>query len=173
LGGSNVPEGKVMFAGIHGQYYWTEWDSEFLSELLADLPEVVLGKFLINTSFDSGSFVLSSEEIDRGWHKHHALAISPAILDILEIPHDQYDEWYIFASPPGLDVFDECEVFINYGGFSLQGSNCKGLQERFWEQLNSIAPEAYLAEGDRLLFVTRSKEVFDRALQWTRREKYA
>jgi hypothetical protein len=149
-----------MFKGTYENYYWVEWEvnDHFLRGLLSQFPQIVLGKYLVNTSFDSGSLMLADEEIAQGWYKHNDLAISPSITDVLSIPYDQYDEWYVFNSPK---TFDNYEVFVNYGGFSLHDSAFAEIQERFWQQLGYISPETFLAEGDFLICVTKDAKLFN------------
>src|SRR3954452_2942757 len=146
-----------MFTGTRHGYYWVEWQDEFLSDLLSVFPQLVLGKCLVNTAFDSGTLNLSPEELGEGWFKHGKLAVSPPITDVW-IPHDQFDEWYVFDSPT---TFDECEVFVNYSGFSLHDPAFGEFQERFWRQLARLAPESYVAEGDNLICVTRDLNLFN------------
>jgi hypothetical protein len=76
------------------------------------------------------------------------------------------------------------EVFVNYGGFSLSPPSLtrppqdptwdqvalreserlvSEIQTRFWSQLESLAPLAYLAEGDQLTLVTKSESEHNRA----------
>ncbi len=146
--------------GNYKNYYWVEWQerNKFLRNLLSKFPQIVLGKYLVNTSFDSGSLMLDDEEIAQGWHKYNDLAISSSITDVKSIHSDQYDEWYIFNSPK---TFDNYEVFVNYGGFSLHNPTYKELQERFWQQLEYLTPESFLAEGDHLICVTKDVNLFN------------
>lgn len=147
----------MKFTGKRDDYFWVEWRDDFLGDLLSAFPQVVLGKHLVNTSFDSGSLTLAPEEIEQGWRKHNELALSPPIADVSLIPKDQYDEWYVFASPP---TFENYEVFVNYGGFSLHDFLVEH-QERFWRQIERLAPESYLAEGDNLICVTRNEPLYN------------
>ncbi len=149
-----------MFRGKNKNYYWVEWQErdKFLRTLLSKFPQIVIGKYLVNTSFDSGSLMLSDEEIAQGWYKHKDLTISPAINDIKSIPYDQFDEWYVFDSPQN---FDNYEVFVNYGGFSLQDNAFAEFQERFWWQLEYLNSESFLAEGDNLICVTKDVNLFN------------
>jgi hypothetical protein len=158
-----------MFTGKRNEYGWVEWEwrSRFLTDLLPVFPQLVIGQYLVNTSFDSGSLSLSPEEINRGWHKHNDLALSPVIKDVSEIPYCHYSEWYVFSSPV---TFDDYESFINYGGFSLELLEFRELQERFWQQLERLAPETFLAEGDNLICVTRDMNLFNLLSQWGEEE---
>jgi len=151
-----------MFTGTRNNYYWVEWQDKFLDKLLSVFPQLVTGKYLVNTAFDSGTLHLAPEEISEGWFKHGELAVSPPITDVW-IPHDQFDEWYVFDA---LTTFDEYEVFVNYSGFSLHDPTFGEFQERFWRQLVRLVPESYLAEGDNLICVTRDLNLFNQLSQW-------
>lgn len=153
----------MKFTGKRGDYFWVEWRDDFLSDLLSAFPQLVLGKYLVNTSFDSGSLTLAPEEIEQGWRKHNKLALSPPISDVAYIPKDQYDEWYVFTSPA---TFENYEVFVNYGGFSLESSDFAEFQERFWRQLERLVPETFLAEGDNLICVTRNEPFYNQVALW-------
>lgn len=147
----------MKFTGKRGKYLWVEWRSDFLGDLLSTFPQLVLGKHLVNTSFDSGSLTLAPEEIEQGWRKHNELALSPPIADVSLIPKDHYDEWYVFASPT---TFEDYEVFVNHGSFSLHDFLVE-IQERFWRQLERLAPESFLAEGEHLICATKNESLFN------------
>ena len=155
-----------MFTGHHQTYYWIEQPDGHFSNLATEFPELFLGCYLINTCIDSGPFKLSGAELDRGWQKHGNLSISPRITNVTEIPHDQFDEWYVFQTLPAITVFNRTQVFVNYGGFSLNSPIVNDLQQKFWHQLEGIMPEAYVAEGDNLLFVTKNLEMFNKVERW-------
>src|SRR5690348_7922714 len=111
----------MRFSGEFNEYVWIEWDdrSAFLNELISLAPSLVLGKYLVNTSFDSGKLPLGNDEITNGWSYDGALTLSPEIRAITMIPVCQYDEWYIFETPKQLE---DCEAFVNYCGFSLHNA---------------------------------------------------
>ena len=73
----------------------------------------------------------------------------------------------------------EVHVFVNYGGFSLKDPSYLlenldptwdkilaresydrevEMQNNFWNQLNLINPESYIADGDNFICVTRNLE---------------
>src|SRR5688572_24172750 len=97
-----------MFTGKRNGYGWIEWEwrSQFLTDLLRVFPRLVVGKYLVNTSFDSGPLPISSEKISLGWHKHNRLAVSPIIKDVSEVPYCHYTEWDAFASPVTFDDYE-------------------------------------------------------------------
>lgn len=156
-----------MISGNFGTYHWVVWNSPFPDDLVESFPEIVLGKYVIVTSFDSGILRLTNDELQRGWRVQDGLAYSPPILEIASLPRDQYDEWYVFTQPVRMEA---CEVFINYSGFRLQDDASDQamheLLERFWQQLQRLAPESYLAEGANLIFVTRNTSLFERVRHW-------
>jgi hypothetical protein len=156
-----------MFTGSRGQYRWIVWESQLLGELISAVPQIVLGKYAVVTSFDSGPFVPSAALLERGWIAKSGAAYSPRITRGDDLPHDQYDEWYVF---PSRKVIDVPEVFVNYGGFRLRyyASDIRlhGLLERFWLQMERLQPESYLAEGEVLIFASRDAGLYEAALEW-------
>lgn len=155
----------AAFTGQKGSYRWLEivgTDFGYIADLLELAPQIVQGKYVSITSFDSGPLKLSIEEINEGWYRYGEIAISPCISVNDQIPNEQYDEWYIFdqATP-----FDDYEVFVNYGGFSLYAPEHCALQADFWTQLERIRPESYFAEGDRMIWVTCNGHLFGQVCQ--------
>ena len=133
-----------------------------------DLIDVLLrehvGQHLWITTFDSGTITPEPEELTFGWATVETAMVSPPIHLGLEIPQDQYDEWYIFEdASPRLGSF---ERFINFGGFSLTNDPAwkPELQEQFWAQLERLSPLTYVGSGDNDIIVTRNLS-FANALQ--------
>lgn len=161
-----------METGEQGNYFWLEDASLFIGDLLAVAPEIVVGEYLVVTSFDSGPLELGDEQFQQGWMQHDDLAINPSVLNTSDIPFDEYDEWYLFRTAPLLEGF---EVFVNYGSFCLQDPEqlfakspstdvvgtrylvdvVRDMQERFWNQLELKAVESYVAGGSRLTVATK------------------
>jgi hypothetical protein len=93
--------------------------------------------------------------------------------NVSAIPFEIFDEWYIFsAESPQIDF----KVFVKYDWFTLgpaqalytrSGSafDLKRMQRLFWQELEAVQPETYLARGSRLKFVTRQPELFHRVLR--------
>jgi hypothetical protein len=167
-----------MISGTHGDYSWIEWSSPsgYLYDFIHAFPEIVLQKYIAVTSCDSGPLVPTDEERQDGWFSEGEIAYNGPIGDINAIPNDQFDEWYIFSQ---MSKLPPIEVFINYGVFSLSDpkelfsgwdaamvANRYQQQERFWQQLTELAPESYLAEGERLIFVTRDQTLFGAVAGW-------
>lgn len=159
--------------GSRDGYDWLV-SSNTLDEVLQLCPEVVLGRYVAVTSFDSGPLLLNDEERAAGWEVHSGIAYSPKIQRVEMMPRDQFDEWYIFGDrvnlgqlvPSDRNVFEsqmqqgQVHAFVNFGGFALHRPDVADLAPLFWEQLNWIHPESYLAEGDYLIFVTANKDLF-------------
>ncbi|MBN1438244.1 MAG: hypothetical protein JW929_02450 [Anaerolineales bacterium] len=154
-----------IFTGSRGQYRWIVWESRLLSELISTVPHIVRGKYAAVTSFDGGPFVPSGGETERGWSLRAGVAYSPRIARAAELPRAGFDEWYIFPSPRKIDPL---EVFVNYTGFRLRYYAADvarhGLLERFWEQMEILKPESYLAEGDSLVFATANSALYEHAI---------
>ena len=159
-----------MITGRRGDYQWIVWNSQFLGELVSAVPQIVAGKFVVITSFDSGPFIPPDDLKIKGWILKSGLAYSPQIAHPDDLPRDQYDEWYILSSRRDID---SPEVFINYDAFRLRyyaaDITLHGYLERFWLQMERLQPESYLAEGDSLIFVTRDTGLYDLALGWKHR----
>src|SRR5690349_1637822 len=85
----------MLTVGSQGVYEWLVTDRQF--DFLRTCPDVVLGKYVAITSFDSSPLVLTDEEKIAGWESRGKIAYSPKIQDVASVPRDQYDEWYIFG----------------------------------------------------------------------------
>jgi hypothetical protein len=161
----------MVHTGQHGEFDWL-----VSTDQTWDLAEIVvrfhLGLRLCITAFDSGPLRLTTEELEQGWTKQRDVAISPPIADLLEIPQDQYDEWYLLEN--SLVFGGNMEVFVNFGGFTLVPAKetataldttrnkhgldwLKQIQERFWAQLLRIQPRTFAASGDYDVVVSRDK----------------
>ena len=166
-----------IFSGTHEKWHWIVSCS---SNRIARLVDIVISEHigcrLCITAFDSGPIFPSDEETAGGWGLVGDAMVSPPISARLEIPHDGYDEWYIFKDQALLD--NSFERFVNYGGFNLADPrelansfdptwDRSGLdwlypiQERFWKQMDSISPVSYVASGDNDVIVTQRQSFFD------------
>lgn len=160
----------MLTVGSQGAYEWLVTDRQF--DLLRNCPDVVLGKYIAITSFDSGPLVPTDEEKAGGWESRSNIAYSPKIQDVASVPRDLYDEWYIFdiladlgTSHLGENVFEvpqeqgHVSVLVNYG-FALHPPERASLANLFWPQMERIRPESYVADNDYLTFVSANKTLF-------------
>jgi hypothetical protein len=160
----------MLKVGSQGVYEWLVTDRQF--DLCQICPNIVLGKYIAITSFDSGPLVPTDEEKAGGWESRCSIAYSPKIQDVASLPRAEYDEWYIFGSPVDLgtshlqeNVFEvpqepgHVSVFVNYG-FALHPPERTGLANLFWPQMDRIRPESYVADNDYLTFVSANKDLF-------------
>lgn len=158
-------------------FHWLTSSEHRLFKLLKACPDLVLGRRLVVTSFDSGPLPLKPEEIAAGWVRQDAIAISPVISEIGSLDADGWDEWYIFEHLP---VLSQIDVYVNNGGFRLAETPaqsepdptwCRAADtaeresrreemDGFWTQLTSINPESYIADGDLLNFATSNEHLF-------------
>jgi hypothetical protein len=161
-----------METGSRGAYFWLTTSEHDLYSLLESCPPIVLDKYIAITSFDSGPLSLNPSELEDGWESRAEIAYSPRITSIEKLPHDVYDEWYVFRAQTDVgklfrgNVFEtwmrvgQVAAFVNFGGFSLHHANMQTLADLFWEQLELIQPESFIADGDLLNFVTRDRDLF-------------
>lgn len=169
--GVNYPHIIMLTVGSQGMYEWLVTDEDF--DLLHLCPEIVLRKYVAVTSIDSGEFVPTDQEKAAGWQSHALIAYSPRIQHVEEVPREGWDEWYIFNSPVDLgtshlheNIFEhplglkELGVFVNFGwGFALDKPD-KTLVNLFWQQMEWVKPESYVADSETLTFVSMNKALF-------------
>jgi hypothetical protein len=166
---SDSPE--PLATGSHGDYKWLASQFE-LDDILRLCPAVVLGKYLAITSIDSGQLSPTAEEMLTGWESRQGIAYSPLVQSVETLPRAGWDEWYVFGDPVdlgvsrrGTNIFDppvqrgEVADFVNYA-FALHPPERRSLADVFWQQLDWIQPESYLADNDYLTFVTRDESLF-------------
>jgi|SRR5450631_632665 hypothetical protein len=162
---------SMLTIGSQGRYEWLVTDQEV--DLLQICPEIVLGKYVAITSIDSGPLVPNEKEKAAGWENRSQIAYSPKVEEVKSVPRERYDEWYVFVDPVDLgtshlqeNVFEvpqgqgHVSVFVNYGGFALDRVEMKDLASLFWEQLEWIRAESYIADGGFLNFVTSNRALF-------------
>lgn len=149
-----------------------------IGHMLERCPEALLDRYVAVACFDSGPFHPNAEETAAGWRLENQLAYSPRLESLSRPPLRSFDEWYVFASPARLC---SCEVFINFGGFTLQHpeeclaeshptwdrAGAKALaagqirqQTQFWGHLELFGAESYIAAGDNFIFATANSELF-------------
>jgi hypothetical protein len=154
----------MLHSGRHDGYRWlaSHTNRDHLPGVLRSCPQLVLGKFVAITSFDSGPLTPSQEELRAGWSFDGRIMYSPTITDPSVIPHEQYDEWLIFSHETR--QLPELQVFINFGGFTLAETDPdhhREHRERLWSQLAHVSAESYLAEGDYFLFASKNESAFE------------
>jgi hypothetical protein len=160
----------MLTIGSHGPYEWLVTDAHF--DLLQICPEIVIGKYVAVTSIDSSELVPTQEELAAGWQSRGRIAYSPKIQDGAEVPREGWDEWYIFNNSTDLgtsylqeNVFEvprgpgHLSVFVNYC-LALHQPEMENLVTLFWEQMDWVRPESYVADNDYLNFVTMNKALF-------------
>lgn len=171
--------------GTRHQYHWLTSTEQYMGHLVRLCPDVLLGRYLIVTSIDSGSPWLTTTQRAAGWSLHAGGAYSSRISSVEELFFQRdgdgapgYDEWYVLDSAPAhIEVLDSNPfekdngpqmgrllVFVNSPFFVLHdpGPVLPAFNERFWRQLEEIQPFAYISDGkDNLTFVCKDKELFE------------
>jgi hypothetical protein len=155
--GASLAPGK-MTIGNHCGYYWIQWERASLGRLLSEVPQIVLGHYLVNTSSDSDTLVVSEAEKAAGWRSVGALTYSPVITDISAIRHEQFEEWLTFETPTKVSSW---EAVVNFCGLSLTDRSYDWIHAKLWGQLERFHPESFLAQGDRLIFITRNAQLHE------------
>lgn len=147
-----------MIIGNSNDYFWIE-SRDTISELDKLIIKFHTYSVLHIATFDSGVFNPNKDELAAGWLELGEVSTSPCLTEDLQIPYDQFDEWYISRSKLVFPV--NLERFVNYGGFSLDENSAIGseTQNRFWNQLSNISPETYVALGDNDIVVSKNEHL--------------
>jgi len=163
---------RLLQTGSMNGYQWlVSTDKEF--NVLERCPDVVLGKYVAITSFDSGPLRLTEEERSAGWSSQCGVAYSPKVQRADTVPQAYFSELYVFASPTNLgtltdpqkNIFEsqmqqgQVHTFVNFD-FGFHDPEYSDLTHMFWQQLGWIRAESYLAENDYLIFVTADPKLF-------------
>ena len=166
---------ETGFTGRREEHYWVAIPQEIRTRANI-VSEFFPNKRCHITSFDSGPIFPSANESVTGWRSTNGIMVSPPISKNLDIPYDQYDEWYILETADF--PIQDPEVFVNYGGFTLldvrtlrqnddptwdhkRWDFLEPIQERFWWQMKQIDPIAFIASGDIDIAVSRNEEFID------------
>ena len=149
-----------------GQYDIYKWivSDQAIWQLHDLVPNFHIARRLCITAFDSGVIYATDVDLALGWTMHGDIMVSPLIDRNLDIPNDEYSEWYILDQPDALQ--SEFEVFVNYWNFTLMSIEERNstfdptwertlpgdewlveAQGRFWSQLLRIHPETFIASG--------------------------
>ena len=148
-----------MKSGVKGKYRWLEFNESHLN-FVEEIIKSQAGAILYITSFDSGPIFPSEKEKNEGWFSQDQIMVSPKLKIGIEIPYDNYDEWYFFDKL--IEFPSEQEVFVNYFGFSLVPVDeqlkdfdptwehdaldwLRPIQKRFWNQIVTLEPLTYVA----------------------------
>lgn len=169
-----MPEqAKSMWVGFEDGYEWLV-ATYSLGDLLNVCPQLVIGRFVAVTAFDSGSLVLTQQEVADGWNSKSGIAYSPKISDLKSLPYDNcYDEWYVFdarteigtLAEQGGNIFeplnkDTVSQFVNYH-LGLHLEEQEPLAQLFWIQIHRLQPIVYLADCQSYsTVVSKDKELF-------------
>lgn len=149
--------------GSHKGFFWFETHEISLGQLVEELPELFLQKYLISLYFDGAPIGLESVEV-----------IDSRALD--EIPTDNHDQWLLAKEKLQLSNATD---FVNFTYFSLvdwdleisslqneddrkfivlYSDERKKLKEQFWKEIEEINPFNFISHGSKLIFVTRDKD---------------
>ena len=135
---------------------WRNGAGFFIADVWQRVPELVVGRYLVNTSYDSGSLTLSGSEREDGWRMIGPLAHSSQIRSTDQIPHDQFDEWLVFEQPVQVEEFD---TMVNYNGFTPIDFSWDEKRERFWRQVVQLQPLHVIGENDGVYLVSRDEDL--------------
>ena len=143
------------------------------TNVLGCCPDIVLGKYVAITSFDSGPLRLTEEQRSAGWISRGGIAYSPKIHHVNLVPQAYFSESYVFVAPPDLGVLadpnrnifqaemqqGQVQAFVNFD-FGFHDAEYADLANMFWQQLGWMKAESYVAENDYLIFATTNPKVF-------------
>ena len=180
---------KEIHTGQHGDYQWLTSSEDYMGTLVDLCPEVILGKYLAVTSIDSGVLWLTDRQRSTGWKCRGEVAYSSPIQSVDQLLYQRggpdspgYDEWYVFDRPanvegaiihgnpfvePNIPGPGRIMIFVSQLGFRIDADDTvhEGHRHWFWEQIDRIKPESYIADGqDCLTFVTRKHEFLELVL---------
>ena len=153
--------------GAHDSYEWLVTEHA-LEDVLSICPELVVGKYLAITAADSGDLVPDSQQMAAGWKNSGRIAYSPKITSLNVLHQEGWDEWYVFERETNLgriadnaNIFESAikqgEVwrFVNFN-LGLHKTEMDSLATLFWEQLETIHPQVYIADSDYYLTIVSS-----------------
>ena len=145
-------------------YHALDWQHDsglVITHIWERFPDLVIGRYLVNTSFDSGFLTLSDSEQQDGWRMIGKLAHSPPIRSTQEIPHDQFDEWLVFDQPVQVTEF---ESMVSYTSFTPIDFAWEEKRERFWEQIGQLQPLHVIAVNDGVYLLSKDGELVSKLL---------
>ena len=84
------------------------------------------------------------------------------------------------SQPKNPNAFRDFECFVNYSLFSFRDAEKqqidetelfrREMQRRFWDQIERLAPESYVADGLHFIFVTKNPQVYEIFKDWVTAE---
>jgi hypothetical protein len=167
----------LLQTGSTNGYRWLVSTDRQL-DVLECCPDVVLGKYVAITSFDSGPLEMTEAQRSAGWVSQEEIAYSPQIQNANIVPQAYFSELYVFGTPtnlgvladPNKNIFEsemqqgQVHAFVNFD-FGFHDAEYADLARMFWQQLRWMKAESYLAENDYLIFVTANPELFARVYE--------
>ncbi len=162
-----------MFHGFQVEYRWLESVSHGIDDVLRACPDVAIGKSWAVTAFDQEKLKAVADENLQSWQVSGSALLLPPVADMDHVPRNVFHEWYIFTSTVPQRTF---HTFIRNDWFTLgpaaanrfQASTVwdfKRMQRLFWLEMETAAPESYIASGERLIFATRNPSYFSIVLR--------
>lgn len=166
----------MIQTGRHGLYQWLVAPT-FPTSLVKLTVRFHPSLRLCITAVEGGYFSPSSQALAAGWSNRGKVTVSPPLAEGLDIPLDEYEEWYLLAEPPPSEwapevfVWNACftlvpveELYNTYDPtWDKHGLDYLiPIQERFWVQIKRVEPVTYIAMGDQFVVVTRRSEFLER-----------
>ena len=159
----------TIFTGTHGSWHWGVSRKAFRA-IESIIYQYFSAKHVCFLAFDGGPITPNADESKIGWSVCNTVMISPPLSAGMTIPSADMDEWFVVENLP--DAFPDLERFVNYLGLNLADPaeitasfdpswDPKGndwlypLQERFWEQIEVLQPQAYIVYGDTYIAVSK------------------
>ncbi len=144
-----------------------------MEDVLRVCPDVAIGKSWAVTAFDQEKLKSVSGENLASWQVSGSALLIPPVENVNQVPYDVFHEWYTF---PGAVPQRKLHTFIRHDWFTLgpaaanrfQARNVwdfKRMQRLFWQEMEAVAPESYVAAGQRLVFATRNPSYFTTVLR--------
>ena len=152
----------VHVAGHKLEYSVVQWSYDWdpsLFDLLDRMPELVLGRYVVIASCDSGPYKPTGAELECGWEVVNGVAASPKIVRVSDLPTPGFDEWYVYEERPRTYCY---HASVNHFGFApLPPDQATG----FWAQVEAALPLHVLGAGTPTMFLaTRDRKSFDQAV---------
>jgi hypothetical protein len=162
-----------MFHGFQGEYRWLESVSHDIDDVLRVCPDVAIGKSWAVTAFDQEKLKAVADENLQSWEVSGSALLIPPVADANQVPYGVFNEWYTFTGAVPQRRF---HTFVRHAWFTLgpaaanrfQASTVwdfKRMQRLFWLEMETAAPESYIACGERLIFATRNPSYFSVVLR--------